>query len=69
LRNKKGIAMSNKEMALEAVRSLPDDAKWGDIIEHLHILAAIREGQDDIEAGRFISHEEMKNLVASWHTK
>ena len=61
--------MSNKDMVLDAIRSLPDDATWEEIVEHLHILASIREGQEDIEAGRFISHEEMKKLVASWHTK
>ena len=60
--------MSNKEMVLEAVRSLSENASWEDIVEHLHFLAAIREGQQDIDAGRFISHEEMKKLAASWHT-
>lgn len=57
--------MSNKEMVLEAVRSLPDNASWEEIVEHLHILAAIREGQEDIEAGRFISHEEMKKRMTT----
>lgn len=57
--------MSNKEMIIDAVRILPEDASWQDIVEHLHILAAIREGQEDIEAGRFISHEEVKKMVAT----
>ena len=61
--------ISNEEMVLEAVRILPDGASWEEIVEHLYILAAIREGQQDIEAGRFVSHQEMKKMVASWFTK
>ena len=61
--------MSNKEIVLEAVRNLPDDASLEAIVEHLHILAAIREGQEDIQAGRFVSHEDMKKMVASWFAK
>ena len=51
--------ISNEEMVLEAVRILPDGASWEEIVEHLYILAAIREGQQDIEieAGRFVSHQ------------
>ena len=38
-------------------------------VEELAILAAIREGQADIEAGRVVSHEEVKRRSASWSKK
>lgn len=53
--------MSNKEAAIEAVRELPDEATFEDILEHIAILAAIRRGEEAADAGRVISHEEVKN--------
>jgi predicted transcriptional regulator len=55
--------MSNKELVIEAVRELPDEATLNEILEHLAIVAAICEGQADVKAGRLISHEEMKKRV------
>lgn len=61
--------MSNKDMVLEVVRELPDGVTLDEIIEELHILAAIRRGEEAADAGRVISHEELKKKVASWITK
>lgn len=61
--------MSNKEMVLEVVREMPDGATLDEIIEELHILAAIRRGEEAADAGRVISHEELKKKVATWITK
>jgi predicted transcriptional regulator len=61
--------MSNKEMVLEVVRELPDEVTLDEIIEELHILAAIRRGEEAADAGRVISHEELKKKVAAWITK
>lgn len=36
--------MSIKEAVLEAVRQLPDEACFEDILEHIEIMAAIRRG-------------------------
>ena len=62
-------AMSNKELIIDAVKDLPDSASLDEILEHLAILAAICQGQEDAKAGRVISHEEMKKQVASWTGK
>ena len=61
--------MSTKELVIEKVREMPDEASFAEILEELAILAAIQEGREDIQAGRFISHEEMKRQVASWTGK
>ena len=47
--------MTNKQLAIRAIRELPDDASMKDIAEEIAILEAIRKGEEDIEAGRFIS--------------
>ena len=61
--------MTNKELVIWAMEDLPADASLDDIIERIETLAAIREGQADIEAGRFITNEEMKRRSATWLSK
>ena len=56
-------------MVLEAVHRLPDEASFGDIADEVAFLAALREGEKDIEQGRIISNEEMKRRLDSWLTK
>lgn len=58
--------MSNKELVIEAVRELPEEASLDEIAERISILAAIRRGEDAADAGRVISHEEMKARAATW---
>jgi hypothetical protein len=57
--------MSNKEIAIAAIRELPDGVSLEDIQERLAILAALRRADEDFAAGRTVSHEEAKRRVAS----
>jgi hypothetical protein len=52
--------MSNKELVLEAVRGMPDEATIEQISEEIAILAAIRRGQESVRAGDIVSHDEVK---------
>ena len=61
--------MTNKQLAVKAIRQLPDEATMAEIVERIEILAAIQEGEEDIEAGRFITVEELKRQVAQWLSK
>ena len=58
--------MSNKELASNAIQQLPDKATLEEIIERIVILAAIQQGEQAVDEGRVISHEEVQNRVASW---
>jgi predicted transcriptional regulator len=60
--------MSNKELVLEAVRGMPDEATIDQISEEIAILAAIRRGEEAADAGDLISHEEVKQRLAKWLT-
>lgn len=48
---------------------MPDEAGSEDIIEELAILAAIRRGEEAVDAGEVIPHEEVEKEVASWFMK
>jgi predicted transcriptional regulator len=57
--------MTAKQMILEAVHRLPDEASFHDIAEEVAFLAAIREGQQDLEQSRVVSNEEVKRRLDS----
>jgi len=53
--------------AKQAVRALldrlPDDCSVEDVLYHLYVLQAVERGQEDVAAGRVISHEEVENAM------
>ena len=61
--------MDAKTVAKKALELLPDDASWESILDRMQYLAAIDEGLKDIEAGRVVSHEEVKRQLREWLRK
>jgi predicted transcriptional regulator len=61
--------MSDKELALDSIRRLPEDARLDAIAERLQFLAAIRKGAEQIERGETVPHEEVKRQLATWLSK
>jgi predicted transcriptional regulator len=59
-------SMSDKELALDSIRRLPEDAGLDAIAERLEFLAAIRKGSEEIDRGETVPHEEVKRQLASW---
>ncbi len=51
--------MSAKELALDVIKHLPDDATMLDLTEELY-AAAVREGLDSLDRGEGIPHAEVK---------
>lgn len=51
---------SPKQLVLKAIEDLPADATIEDAMERLYFLAKVYRGLADAEAGRFVSHEEVK---------
>jgi len=54
-----------KESAIEAISSLPDDCSLDDIQYHLFLRRSIQRGIEDIDAGRFVSVEEMERAAGT----
>jgi predicted transcriptional regulator len=63
------VTMSNKQLVLETVQGMPDEASLEEILEQLAILATIRRGEADADAGRVIPQEEVKMRISQWITK
>ena len=58
--------MSVKEQILQSVRHLPDGVDYCDVSEEIVFLAAEREAERDIEAGRLVTNQQMKPRIAEW---
>jgi predicted transcriptional regulator len=56
-------APSSKQLVLQAVQQLPDDASIEDAMERLYVLASIERGRADIVAGRVVSHDEVRRRL------
>ena len=51
---------SAKQEALAAISALPEETSFDEIVYRLHVIQRIREGLEDIDAGRTVSHEDVK---------
>jgi predicted transcriptional regulator len=60
--------MTQKEIVLDSLRELPDDASFAEIAERVEFLAAVQRGLDQLDRGEAIPHEEIKKQLASWLT-
>jgi predicted transcriptional regulator len=61
-------AMRAKELALDVIKHLPDDATMHELTEELY-AAAVREGLDELDQGKGIPHDEVKRQFEGWFTK
>jgi predicted transcriptional regulator len=57
-----------KREALELVDRLPDDCTWADVAYQVFVVAEVKKGLEEIEAGLGISHEEMKKEMEEWRS-
>ncbi len=52
-----------KQEALNTIGKLPDDVDMDEIMYRLYVIDKIRKGQQAIEDGHTLSHEEMKKEI------
>jgi predicted transcriptional regulator len=52
--------MMRKEIAIKAGQDLADSAAWAGIDERIRFLGGIGKGLADIEAGRVVPHEQVR---------
>lgn len=56
----------NKQMALQVINELPDNATEEQIAEALITIFSIMKGMNDFENGKFISQDELKKEIKKW---
>lgn len=61
--------MSNKELVIDLVRRLPDEATLMEIAKEIEFVAGVREGFAQLDRGEGVPLEEVKKQLSSWITK
>lgn len=54
--------MTTKEIALQTIEQLPDDASWEDIQERINVIVGVRKGLRELEEGLGIPHDKVKGF-------
>ncbi len=56
----------NKELVLQVINNLPDNATEEQISEALITIFSVMQGIKDFENGKFISQEELLEEIKKW---
>jgi predicted transcriptional regulator len=58
--------MGEKTAVLKLLEQLPEEATLEDIQYHLYVLQKIKAGQEAVENGHVIPHEDVMRELAGW---
>lgn len=58
--------MSDKEKAINVLKSLPDDIPLRDILDTLYNILDLKDRLDNINEEESISSEELKKEIKKW---
>jgi predicted transcriptional regulator len=61
--------MSNRDIAIDLIRKLSEDASLHDIAREIEFIAGVREGFEQMERGEGVPAEEVREMVPSWTAK
>ena len=61
--------MRNRDIAIDLIQKLPQNASLHDIARDIEFIAGVREGFEQRERGEGIPAEEVKKMVPSWIAK
>ena len=62
------LIMTSKEIALKTIEQLPEDASWEDIQERINFVAGVRKGLREIDEGKGVPHDKVREEFAEWLT-
>ena len=58
--------MSTKEEVIRFIKGLPENVTLEDILEELYVRAKIEKGLQDLNTGKTVSHNEVKEKLSKW---
>jgi len=58
--------MGEKAAVLRLLEQLPEETTLEEIQYHLYVLQKIRAGQDAVDSGHMIPHEDVMRELAGW---
>ncbi len=64
-----GGTATEREQVIEMIQSLPEDSTVDDIMEELFFRLQVDRGLKELDEGRSVSHEEVKDMLSRWLQK
>ena len=58
---------SARDRILRAVRDMPTDTTYEDVLERIYMIQKIERGRQQISEGRGVPHAEAKRQMKRWH--
>ena len=58
-----------KEKVIQMIRNLPDDVTVDDIISELYFKIQVDAGLEELDKGKRISHDRLKERLSKWTTE
>jgi len=58
--------MTTKEIAIRNIQELSEDATWEDIQERINFVAGVRKGLSELDEGKGIPHERIREEFKEW---
>jgi hypothetical protein len=58
--------MTIKEIAIKSIEELPEDATWEVIQERINFMAGVRKGLRELDQGKGIPHEKIREEFREW---
>lgn len=55
-----------KDVAVDAISKLPNNADINDIMYRLYVIDKVRKGEEAIRNGEIISINDLKKEIATW---
>lgn len=56
--------MKAKKIAIQTIEELPEDATWDDVQDRINFVAGVRKGLREMEEGKGIAHNHVKEEFA-----
>ena len=60
--------MTTKEIAIHTIEELPEDATWDDVQERINFVVGVRKGIRELDEGKGIPHDRVREEFAQWLT-
>lgn len=60
--------MITKEIAIHTIEELPEDATWDDVQERINFVVGVRKGLRELDEGKGIPHDRVREEFAQWLT-
>lgn len=61
--------MSNRQIAIDLILKLPENASLREMARELEFIAGVREGFEQLERGEGVAAQEVRRMIPSWIAK